>query len=382
MRLGIDASNLRVGGGLTHLIELLKTAYPEAHGITRVVVWGNQKTLNQLPVQSWLDAIHVPLLDRGLPLRLYWQRFKLPTLAKHSCDLLFVPGGNYRGSFRPFVTMYRNMLLFDTGEMRRYGVSGTFLRLLLLRKAQQATFKQADALIFLTKHAQEIVQNSLGKLPGIPIIIPHGVNEQFRRKPGVQKEIGEYSLARPFRVLYVSIIDLYKHQWQVVEAVAQLRNKGIPITLDLVGSAYPPALIRLQKAMDQADPKGEFIRYLGSVPYSELPNLYHKGDAFVFASSCENMPNILLEAMASGLPIACSKRRPMPEILDEAGLYFDPEQPTEIAEALQTLIEQPCLRETLAMRAYNQALNYSWERCAKETFSFLAQVAQRVSLRD
>jgi glycosyltransferase involved in cell wall biosynthesis len=377
MRVGIDASNIRVGGGVTHLIELLKAAKPEEYGIYRVVVWTNQKTLNQLPAKPWLETVRVPFLDRGLPLRLYWQKCKLPNLAKHNCDVLFVPGGNYSGSFRPFVTMYRNMLLFETAEMRRYGISRTFFRLVLLRIAQQSTFEQADALIFLTKYAREIVQNCLGELPRDNTIIPHGVNEQFRRKPSLQKEISEYSLANPFRLLYVSIVDLYKHQWYVVEAVAQLRDEGIPIAIELVGSAYPPAWKRLQKVIDNVDPTGECIRYLGSVPYSELPTLYHNADAFVFASSCENMPNILLEAMASGLPIACSKRSPMPEILDDAGLYFDPEKPTEIADALRTLIKDSSVRKTLAMKAYNRALNYSWERCAQETFSFLAQVGQR-----
>ena len=51
---------------------------------------------------------------------------------------------------------------------------------------------------------------------------------------------------------------------------------------------------------------------------------------FVFASSCENMPNTLVEAMASGLPIACSDRGPMPEILRDGGTYFDPENEVTI----------------------------------------------------
>jgi len=90
------------------------------------------------------------------------------------------------------------------------------------------------------------------------------------------------------------------------------------------------------------------------------------------------MPNILLEAMASGLPIACSKRGPMPEMLGNAGIYFDPEQPVEIARALDFLMDSPSLREHCASLAYQQAQRYSWERCAGETFSFLTQVAHSV----
>ena len=96
---------------------------------------------------------------------------------------------------------------------------------------------------------------------------------------------------------------MYKHQWHVAEAVANLRRAGVPVVLeDLLGPAYPAALRRLQKALKRVDPHGDCITYHGPKSYSGLHTWYHQADAFVFASSCENMPNILLEAMAAGLP--------------------------------------------------------------------------------
>ena len=85
------------------------------------------------------------------------------------------------------------------------------------------------------------------------------------------------------------------------------------------------------------------------------------------------MPNILLEMMASGLPIACSNKEPMPEILGKAGIYFSPEQPEDISNALSKLIESPLLRMELAQASYDSAQAYSWQRCANETFSFIAE---------
>ena len=124
------------------------------------------------------------------------------------------------------------------------------------------------------------------------------------------------------------------------------------------------------------DPDGSFINYKGFMPYDELSEVYHRADAFVFASSCENMPNILLEAMAAGLPIACSNRGPMPEVLGNAGVYFDPESPDQIANSLAMLLDNHDLRAELAQKAYNRAREYSWERCAKETFSFMSEVVR------
>ena len=87
------------------------------------------------------------------------------------------------------------------------------------------------------------------------------------------------------------------------------------------------------------------------------------------------MPNILLEAMASGLPIACSNRGPMPEVLGEAGVYFDPENAGSIASAILELIRSRDLRQRLAAAAFERARHYSWARCASETFDFLARAA-------
>ena len=93
------------------------------------------------------------------------------------------------------------------------------------------------------------------------------------------------------------------------------------------------------------------------------------------------MPNILLETMASGLPIACSNKGPMPEMLGNAGVYFNPEQPAEIADALYKLIESTELRTDLAKASFDSAQQYSWQRCANETFEFIIQIAQQHKTR-
>lgn len=375
MKIGIDASNIRAGGGLTHLVELINAAEPDSHGFDEVVLWGGVNTLRRIKSQTWLHKAHEPFLDYSLPYRLYWQRYHLERLAyMEKCDLLFSPGGTYSGKFRPFVTMSQNMLPFEWVETRRFGYSLQTARYLLLRMTQLANFRKASGIIFLSKHAKKIVSEQLRKPLAVSALIPHGVDEKFRRKPRQQQSLEFYSKDAPFRLLYVSIINLYKHQWHVAEAVARLRNEQIPLAIDFVGPAFDPALHLLRQKQNQWDPKGEFIRYLGAIPYTELPRVYHQADAFVFASSCENMPNILLEAMASGLPIACSNRGPMPETLGETGVYFDPEQPSEIANSLRALLLKPHLREKLAEAAYSRSQEYSWARCAEDTFAFLAEI--------
>jgi glycosyltransferase involved in cell wall biosynthesis len=316
------------------------------------------------------------LLNKSLPWRIFWQRFRLDALVRQAgCDLLFVPGGSYAGDFHPMVTMSRNLLPFEWQELRRWGVSLLVLKWMLLRLAQSRTFRRAAGLIFLTRYAHDVVMRQIKTTDGKTTIIPHGIDERFLCPSREQLAIGRYSIERPFRVLYVSIIDMYKHQWKVAEAVAQLRTSGLPVMLDLVGPAFPPALARLKKTIDRVDPSGEFVRYVGYVPHTELPARYAEADLCLFASSCENMPNILLEGMASGLPIACSNLGPMPEVLGDGGVYFDPENADDIARALRELIDSPTLRARSAKASFERVQVYSWRRCASETFGFLASVA-------
>lgn len=377
LTIGIDATNLRRGGGVTHLVELLRAARLGVHGIERVVIWGGQATLNAVDAHPWIDKRNPPALDKGLIQRTLWQLYSLSQEARDAnCDVLFVPGGSYAGNFHPVVTMSRNLLPFELREFMRYGLSLLTLKMFLLRLTQSRSYQKADGLIFLTDYARQVVLGVTGKLYGRSCTIPHGLSPRFNQPPKSQRAIEDYDDANPYRVLYVSIIDQYKHQWFVVEAVAALRNQGFPVVLDLVGPAYPPALKRLNETLDCLDTDRTWVRYHGSIPFDELHLRYARADLGLFASSCENMPNILLETMASGLPIACSGRGPMPEVLGSGGVYFDPEQPAEIASALRELIESPQLRSKLAEACYRRSQQYSWQRCADETFKFLATITK------
>ncbi len=377
MIIGIDAANLRGGGGVTHLVELLRALQPTGFGIKRVVVWGSSSTLNALECRSWLTKCNPEALNKGLLSRTVWQCFRLSQAARtEGCDVLFVPGGSFAGNFQPIVTMSQNLLPFEMSELRRYSWTLFALKLLLLRLTQSRTFRKADGVIFLTEYARDVVLRVTRKLHGQICIIPHGLNPRFNQAPKVQRSIADYDDANPYRVLYVSIIDHYKHQWHVVEAFAVLRQQGFPIVLDLVGPAYPPALRRLNATIDRLDPDRRWVHYHGAIPYADLHAIYAAVDAGIWASTCETFGIILLEAMASGLPIACSSRGPMPEVLGAGGIYFDPEQTADIAGALREMIESPTLRAELSQVSYQKAQQYSWQRCADETFGFLSEIAQ------
>jgi glycosyltransferase involved in cell wall biosynthesis len=166
----------------------------------------------------------------------------------------------------------------------------------------------------------------------------------------------------------------------VVRAFALLRKRGYDVILDLVGGGTGPAVQILQDEIDTLDISDVFVRRYDFLPHDNLPALLAQSDLFVFASSCESMPVTLLEAMAVGLPIACSNCGPMPEILVDGGVYFDPKDAESVAKAIEEIILSESLRFTISERAKVLAQQYTWERCAKETLAFITNTYHGIQI--
>ena len=371
--LAIDASNISSGGGLTHLVQLLSVAIPINSNIKRVLIWTSKGTAERLPRREWLE-IHTPAwCSASLVRRLIWQQFMLPAVLKSAaCDVLFSPGGTLPARC-PITTvgMSQNMLPFEPKRSALFGRwSWMRLKMYLLRFSQAQSLCHAQGVIFLTKYARDTVMEVTGECATMTTVIPHGIESRFLIQPRLQRSFRTFS-KQAFQLLYVSIKMPYKHHLEVMEAVAKLRGQGFDLVLHMIGgnaSRYGEA-VRSKRL--ELDPDEEFIQDLGYVDFKSLHEFYWLADSFIFASSCENLPNILIEAMAAGLPIACAQRGPMPEVLGDAGVYFDPESPASIAQAIVRLANDPELRAKLAQRAWQRSQGYSWERCARETFDFI-----------
>lgn len=381
IHLGIDATNIRMGGGITHLSQLLQGSDPRNNGIDRVTVWSGLSTASSLPNMPWLTKVSASWMDASLPWRILGQQFQLPRAIKEAqCDVLFSPGGTLPASATvPTVTMSQNMLPFEPAEAARFGQWSLMrLKMFLLRHSQSRSFRRANGLIFLTAYAQLVVTNALNGVCCPTALIPHGIEQRFLHQPRSQRLLVDCTEASPFRVLYVSILMPYKHQVEVARAACLLRAKGIPIEMRFIGAPWGDYGRQFKSLLDELDPSHQFLLWSGAESFDVLHTIYQRADVFVFASSCENLPNILIEAMAAGLPIASSNRGPMHEVLGDAGVYFDPEVAGSIADTILNLAKDANLRSKLAKLAWLQAEFYSWERCASDTYSFIARVAKNI----
>lgn len=221
--IGINAVRARSGGAHAHIVGLLQAVNPTKFGIDEVHVWGNSDLLAKIPRLSWVHR-HCPDCSQGSILRqLAWEKIKLPRiLTALRVSLLFNVDAGSLCPFKPAVTASRDMLSYEPGEMSRFGFSSQRIRLLILKYVQNRALQNADGVIFLTKYAGKVIQESCGPLPNVAYI-PHGVRDEFKKvrlRPFPNKQ-------RQIRILYVSNVAPYKHQWNVVEGVARLREGGL-----------------------------------------------------------------------------------------------------------------------------------------------------------
>lgn len=376
-KIGIDAHNLRAGGGITHLVNILEHS-DTLESFDRIYVYCNKSLALKLASYELKKLVIVTPahLDKSIFHRIYWQQFILPEIAAaEGLDYIFCPGGiipfkSVKGVKK--ICMFRNMLVAELKNTLTFGFNLRFFKFLILRYVQMASFRKADANIFISNFAKEKALKTFGIDRDKPsAVIYHGVNNIFADQDQTGAEDRKKSEIK--KLLYVSTIDVYKHQIEVVEAIKIIRERGYDVCLELIGSKHPSTFAKLQKTIEQTG-MGPFVDVVGFKKYEELPASYKDSDVVLFASTCENCPNILLEAMLSGKPIACSETKPMPEFAGNSVSYFDATTPSSIAYAVIYLLDNPKKADELASLAKEKVSGYSWQECAKNTFDFIGNL--------
>ena len=370
--LGIDCSFTGEGGGITYIVELLNHAKPQDFGFDKVIIWANHDSLKKINNQFWLIKRSERMLSRDIFSKLFWKLFFLPRLIKkEKVNLLFDASGYPHFLSIPYVTICHNLLPFDKKEALRYGFSKNLLRFFILRLIHIVSFKKSSGLILLTDNSKDKVNKVVNLNKINSVVIPHGINKRFQ---SIYESRERIKNSEKNNFIYVSRIEPYKHQCNVMEAAHILRNKGYDFNINFVGPSNQKYLRKLKKSFIKYDPDKLWSFYNGPIIYEEIHEIYKKANIGIFASSCENLPITLLEMMSSGIPIACSNLSPMRDLLKDGGVYFDPEKPLEIAQALRKLIDSKKLRLKLGLRNYYNSSLYDWENTANSTFKYFSNL--------
>jgi glycosyltransferase involved in cell wall biosynthesis len=369
----IEALSALQGGGQTYLrnLFLLYSPVPDE----RIVAIVPPAFRSFLPINPAIEFIFPVWPSTGLFARLFWNRFVLTRLLRrYSASVLYCPGGGLAVRPKGCLTAvaFRNMLPFSPDERRRYSLGYMRFRLWLLQYIQGASFRDADLVIFISRFAKSVIDLKVGKRKGGAEIIPHGLSDHFRQPMSSPEDA---RLPASY-VLYVSILNVYKAQLELIEAWALLRStRQTSEKLVLIGPEFGPYADQVRRKIATTGLQDEVL-LLGNVPYEQLPAYYQHAKVNIFASSCENCPNILLEALAGGRPMLCSDYQPMPEFGLDAVQYFDPYNPSQLANLLKGMLDDEAALAAWGKKAAQRAQDFQWSDTASKTWSALRRLAQ------
>ncbi|MBY0337525.1 MAG: glycosyltransferase family 4 protein [Acetobacteraceae bacterium] len=244
------------------------------------------------------------------------------------------------------------------------------------RRAMVEVISHANAvLIGCESFAQEVV-NRLHVPRDRFTLVPGAVDtERFTPGPGWQPGQAE----APPRLLYHGRVDRRKGALDLLEALALLRERGVAFRTTCSGIGPD-----LDAARTQAGALGLDVRFTGYADYEAAPRAYHGQDIFASPTHAEGFSNTILEAMASGLPIASCRAVGVMDCLrdGENGLLSDPGDVEGLARNLHALATDAALRQRLATAALEEVRRvYSWPAVARRIMDVYAAVrASRPSL--
>ncbi len=368
----INALSALRGGGQTYLINFLEHL-PEGDFQISLLVNSKNRGLFEKYSSDRIDVRVMEWASKSVINRSLWEFFSLPSFLKTlKADVYYAPGGvmiTNAPEGVTCVTALQNMLPFDERERKRFPrTSYVRFKLWLLQYVFILSYKMSDKVVFISEYSQSVIKGFIPNIEKKSLVVPHGLDNMFLNATAT-KQLSKKLKENKF-YLYVSILDVYKAQKEIIKAWDQLCRTGFDYPLVLVGPKYNNYGEEVIAMIDELSLQGKVI-YLGKVDYKNLPNLYKSARALIFASSCECCPNILLEKLAAGKPVLCSNIQPMPEFGGDAVLYFDPYTPETLVQQVMTIENDQGIMKTLGEKASLQALRFNWSQTVGNTIEFL-----------
>ncbi|BCO13072.1 glycosyl transferase [Aeromonas hydrophila] len=356
----INALSAKLGGGKTYIFNLLSNL---PGGDVKIYIVCPDVAL--LPDDPRVVFIESKVANKNILFRMLWEAFYLPfLLIKLKASVIFVPGGMDFTFFTfgiPKVTMFRNMLPFDKVAIRHLPSKSLKFKNWILKYLMARTMSSANHVIFISNYAEKAIENDV-KIKSASVIY-HGISSDFNYV-GRHQPLQEY-------LLYVSRFEPYKNHLNLIIAYTNLNESfKKQYKLVLVGEPMEPFYSECIEYVENNNLSGSVI-FKGRVSYEDLPELYQSASLFVFPSSCENCPNILLEAIGCGVPVIASKTEPMPEFAQDAGFYFDEKNHKEIHACLNYVLSNPDLLCEMREKSMLLSRSYVWKNTAHKTWECL-----------
>ena len=294
-----------------------------------------------------------------------WTNFIFPKfLVQNDIDVFYSFHSNVTKRIKNvagIVITINNMLPFTKERMAKpHFFSFSKLRNVLLKHYYIKGMRIADAVVLHSYHSFTVLEEYSPALKekvyialtGVPFDIKFNLNGMAPHPNNGEKFFFYFSSIFPYKN-HLNLLYSYKDA---------LKERDLP---DLLFAGIPGEKKYLQKILKRINELKieNKVRYLGIIDRNLIPSLIYYAEANFFPSTCETNPVILTEIMENKGVIACSNLPPMPEIVKDAGFYFDPLSVQSIKETIITIIDNPSKTLEMKTLAYQRAKELDWKDC-------------------
>jgi glycosyltransferase involved in cell wall biosynthesis len=352
-RIGVNALYLipgGVGGTEIYLRELL-AALARIDLSNDYFVFTNLETGADLtPKQVNFHWKPQAVRARFRPARILWEQIILPLeAARYRLDVLFNPGFT-----APIFSAVPSVTVFHDLQHRRHPEFFRWFDLPFWRLLLWASARRSRTLVAVSEATRADLAHFYPFASTRVRVIPHGVDEAFF-------QLDRASVVA--EVLCVSTLHPHKNIDRLIRAFTR-RKRNYRLILAGMRGFHADEVEKLIT---------DDVRITGWIPRDELLNLYAHATAFIYPSTFEGFGMPVLEALAAGIPVACSDIPPLREVAGEAALFFDPLDEGAIANALDRITSDQALRKRLAEAGPKRARDFTWQTSAELTLAALTK---------
>lgn len=372
MKIGINALFLlpgKVGGSETYIRNLVRCLVAiDQHNEYYIFINEESTGIFETLVPR-IQVVHCPIHASIRSLRILWEQLMLPLyIWRHKIDVL-LSAGETAPFFCPatsILAMYDLFHVHHPGEFSRFHLF--FLRMMKYRSA-----RTADGIITISeKSKKDLIQYFKLQPENITVAYLAVNHQEFH--PAVSGEVVtiriKYGLPERY-ILYTASLLPHKNHERLLKAFKLIKKSSPGLKLILTG-AWEAGHDTISKMISALGLKDDVIM-LGWLPFEDIPLVYRNAEMFVYPSLHEGFGLPILEAMASGIPVICSRIEPLIEVAGDAALFVDPYDPADIAQGMSRVLIDTSLRTMLAGKGLLRAQMFTWDTTARRTLAFLYQ---------
>jgi glycosyltransferase involved in cell wall biosynthesis len=360
----VDARWLYGGIG-TYIRNLLHHLRPHSDGLRVRALARRQDAARLASICDQVTIVDVPIYTIREQVEIPW--------AARGSDLLHIPHYNMPLLFRrKTVVTILDLIHITDSAFARSPASSLYARPMLKSSARRASH-----IVAISNYSKDQIIERLRVSPSKVTMIYCGVEERFRSVDVAEaraKVSAALSIRCPY-LLYVGNLKPHKNVRTLIRAFGLLHaRKAFEPRLVIVDDdrKQKEGLVRecVQLGINQA------VSFVPQVSDELLPYVYASAELLVLPSYIEGFGLPVVEAMACGTPVVCSRAASLPEVAGDAAEFFDPSSPEELAATIERILKSAELRSSMRRRGLEQASRFTWSECARRHCEVYRQVLQ------